>query len=94
MESKTSPVDSYLVERNESHFFPNSAFKITFPNFRSTPALEVGMPVFFAIFLFTCVMPKARFKEKLRPGMGDDFLLILFLVYDTLCIRTKSLAMY
>ena len=68
-----------LAEPYESHFFPNSAFKITFPIFRSTPALDVGRPVFFAISLFTCVMPNARFHEKLRPGMGDDFLLILTL---------------
>lgn len=50
---------------------------MVFPIFRSIPALEVGMPVFFAISLFTCVMPKARFHEKLRPGMGADFLVIV-----------------
>lgn len=65
-----------FAEPNESHFFPNSAFMISFPIFRSTPALDVGMPVFFAISLLTCVMPNARFHEKLRPGMGVDFLLI------------------
>jgi hypothetical protein len=45
-----------------------------FPIFRSTPAFEVGMPVALAILCFVCVIPNARFHEKLRPGMGVDFL--------------------
>ena len=85
LKSRTSPTDSHTsfivrtVFWHCTHFFPNSVFNITLPIFRSTPALEVGMPVFFAISLFTCVMPNARFHEKLRPGMGDDFFPIAIL---------------
>lgn len=48
-----------------------------FPIFRSTPALVVGIPVARAIFCFACEIPKARFHEKLRPGIGVDFSLII-----------------
>lgn len=65
-----------LVVRNESYFFPNNVFSIAFPIFRSNPALDIGMPVSRAIFCFACVMPSARFSEKLRPGRGVDFLFI------------------
>ena len=63
------------------HFFPNKVFIMIFPVFRSTPALEVGIPVALAILCLVCVMPNARFHEKLRPGMGDDFLLITYYVF-------------
>lgn len=56
--------------------FLNKAFKIMLPIFRSAPALEVGTPVSLAIRCLICVIPSARFNEKLSPGMGDDFLLI------------------
>ena len=59
------------------YFFPNSALRIMFPIFLSKPAFEVGMPVFLAICCFACVIPNARFNEKLRPGMGVDFLLMI-----------------
>ena len=46
------------------------------PILRSIPAFEVGMPVSLAIFCFACEMPSARFSEKLKPGIGVEFLLI------------------
>lgn len=51
------------------------------PIFRSSPAFDVGMPVSRANCCFACVMPNARFHEKLRPGIGD-FLVILFMIFD------------
>lgn len=49
-----------------NHFFPVNSLKIALPIFRSTPALEVGIPVALAILCFVCVIPNARFHEKLR----------------------------
>lgn len=48
------------------------------PIFRSSPALEVGMPVLRANCCFAFAMPNARFHEKERPGMGVDFFAITF----------------
>ena len=57
------------------------------PIFRSTPAFEVGMPVVPAIFCFACVMPKALFHEKERPGMPVfDF----FAIYSRICVLIKA----
>lgn len=56
------------------HFLPVSSLKMALPIFRCTPAFEVGIPVARAIRCLTCVTPNARFHEKLRPGMGVDFL--------------------
>lgn len=39
------------------------------PILRSSPLLVRGMPVFFEILRFTSDMPKARFQEKLTPGI-------------------------
>ncbi len=50
-----------------------------FPILRSIPALDIGTPVARLIFCFTFVIPNARFHEKLRPGMGDDFFPIVIL---------------
>ena len=50
----------------DNHFFPVNSLKIALPIFRSTPALEVGIPVALAILCFVCVIPNARFHEKLR----------------------------
>ena len=47
------------------------------PIFRSNPAFDVGMPVIRATRCFIFVIPNARFHEKLRPGMGVDFLLMI-----------------
>lgn len=47
------------------------------PIFRSSPLFDMGIPVSLANFCFACVIPNARFHEKLRPGMGVDFLLIM-----------------
>ena len=66
-----------LLYEMPNHFFPNRVFRITFPIFRSSPAFEVGMPVSLAILCFACVMPSARFHEKLRPGMGVDLFVIV-----------------
>lgn len=60
-----------------------------FPIFRSTPALVVGIPVARAIFCFACVIPKARFHEKLRPGIGVDFLFILEYFISTTLLGTE-----
>ena len=65
-----------------SYFFPNNFFIITLPILRSIPAFEVGMPVSLAIFCFACEIPKALFHEKLRPGMGVEFLLILNIFFN------------
>ena len=48
---------------------PNSDLSIILPIFRSTPALDVGTPVSLANFCLACVIPKALFHEKERPGM-------------------------
>lgn len=48
-------------------FFLNNVFIIILPNFRSMPALDVGTPVSRANFCFTCIIPKALFKENERP---------------------------
>ena len=50
-------------------YLPNSDLSIILPIFRSTPALEVGMPDSLANFCLACVIPKALFHEKERPGM-------------------------
>ena len=55
------------------------------PIFRSTPAFDVGMPVALAIFCLICVMPKARFHEKLSPGIGVDFFGLLYLLVCDSC---------
>ena len=60
-----------------------------FPIFRSTPALVVGIPVARANFCFACEIPKARFHEKLRPGMGVDFLFILEYFISTTLLGTE-----
>ena len=59
------------------YFLPNNVFQIALPIFRSTPAFDVGMPVALAIFCLICVMPKARFHEKLSPGIGVDFFVMI-----------------
>lgn len=51
------------------YFLPNNAFIIALPNFRSTPAREVGIPVSRANFCFVCVTPKALFHENESPGI-------------------------
>ena len=50
-------------------YLPNSDLSIILPIFRSTPALEVGMPVSLANFCLACVIPNALFHEQERPGM-------------------------
>ena len=50
---------------------------ITFPIFRSRPALLVGMPVSRANFCFIWVIPNALFKENDTPGI---FIEIVFLI--------------
>ena len=59
----------HLFRKEVLHFPPNKAFRIIFPILRSTPALEVGMPVSLANFCLACVIPSALFHEKERPGM-------------------------
>lgn len=49
-----------------------------FPNFLSTPAFVVGMPVVRANFCRTCVMPSALFHENDSPGIPVfDFLRVI-----------------
>ena len=62
------------VKLRLSYFLPINIFKMVFPIFRSTPALDVGKPVDLAICCLTFVIPNARFQEKLNPEMGVDFL--------------------
>lgn len=42
---------------------------IAFPILRSRPARVVGIPVAREISFFTFVTPRARFHEKLNPGI-------------------------
>lgn len=60
------------------YFLPVNSESKVFPIFLSSPAFEVGIPVSRAIFCFACVMPSARFHEKLRPGMGVDFFVMFY----------------
>lgn len=50
-------------------YLPKRDLSIIRPILRSTPALEVGIPVSLAKFCFACVIPNALFHEKERPGM-------------------------
>ena len=50
-------------------YLPKRDLSIILPILRSTPALEVGIPVSLANFCFACVIPNALFHEKERPGM-------------------------
>lgn len=56
----------------ESYFIPRSL-----PSFLCRPALVVGIPVAFEIFLFVFVIPSARFQLKDRPGI------LLFAIWCT-----------
>jgi hypothetical protein len=47
------------------------------PSFLCRPALVVGIPVAFEIFLFIFVIPSARFQLKDRPGI------LLFAIWRT-----------
>lgn len=60
-----------------SYFLPINIFRMVFPIFRSTPAFDVGKPVDLAICCLTFVIPNARFQEKLKPGIGVDFLFMI-----------------
>lgn len=74
---KDSMAQSY---RKAFYFSPKIAFKIVFPIFLSIPALLIGTPVVREIFCFTCVIPKACFHEKERPGIGVDFFCAIVLI--------------
>ena len=50
-------------------YLPKRDLSIILPILRSTPALEVGIPVSLANFCFACVIPNALVHEKERPGM-------------------------
>ncbi len=52
------------------------------PIFRSKPALDRGMPVSLAKRCLAWVIPKARFHEKLSPGMGVDFFVMIYLLFE------------
>ncbi len=52
-----------------------------FPIFRSKPALDIGIPVALEIRCLACVKPIALFHEKLRPGIGVDFLLMIYSLF-------------
>jgi len=67
------------------YFLPVNIESKIFPIFLSIPAFEVGMPVCRAIRCLICVIPSARFSEKLRPGMGVDLLLLMILHVYLLC---------
>ena len=63
--------------------FPNNFFSIMLPTLRSNPCLVMGMPVVREIFCFNCVMPNARFHEKVRPGI-PVFISSLYLGFEFL----------
>ena len=65
------------------------------PIFLSIPTFDIGTPVVRLMFCFIFVIPNARFHEKLRPGMGDDFfpIVILFqilIMFGTVLIYALS----
>nr|DAY49717.1 MAG TPA: hypothetical protein [Caudoviricetes sp.] len=65
-----------------SYFIPRSL-----PSFLCRPALVVGIPVAFEIFLFIFVIPSARFQLKDRPGI------LLFDIWHTtfyFCIFSRT----
>ena len=68
---------------------------MVFPILRSNPDLDIGTPVARLMSCLTFVIPNARFHEKLRPGMGDDFfpIVILFqilIMFGTVLIYALS----
>lgn len=65
------------MKQEATAYFPFSNRNIQLPIFSSTPFFDVGMPVVRAIRCFTFVIPTARFHEKVRPGMGGVFLLMI-----------------
>ena len=56
------------IYKKRNHF-PKMVLMIALPILRSKPALEVGMPVLRAIWCLACVIPSARFQEKVSPGI-------------------------
>ena len=59
------------------------------PILPSRPCLVVGMPVVRANFWRALVMPKARFHEKDKPGMGVERLLDMIIISLVLCAYNK-----
>ena len=60
------------------HFFlPMIVLTIAAPILRSSPLRVVGMPVALESSRFMPEMPKARFHEKLSPGI---FIILSFIV--------------
>ena len=59
----------YYCEKRNATYFLKMALIMAEPILRSSPLLVRGMPVFFEILRFTSEMPKARFQEKLTPGI-------------------------
>ena len=68
--------------------FPKRSLSKALPILRSTPALVVGIPVWRATCCLTCVMPNARFHEKLNPGI--PVLLPRFAIVYTLYNRLSG----
>ncbi len=58
-----------LLLKAECDYFLKIALMMAAPILRSSPLLVSGMPVFFEICCLAFVMPKARFQEKLSPGI-------------------------
>ena len=61
------------------------------PILRYSPPLVRGMPVFFAILRLASEMPKARFKEKLTPGI---FIVIYIFGRGDIYFRTPFSAFF
>ena len=62
-------------------YFPNMDLSIIFPILRSRADWVVGIPVSLAILCFACVILRALFHEKERPGIENDLLAIISVFY-------------
>ena len=58
-----------LQNKLRDGYFLKMALIMAEPILRSNPLFVRGMPVFLEILRFTSEMPKARFQEKLTPGI-------------------------
>ena len=53
----------------QTHFFFLNRLRINDPIFRSHPERVSGTPVCLDTLCLACVRPRARFHEKLTPGI-------------------------
>lgn len=80
--SHTRVVLQFALQGCIATYFLKRACRRNFPILRSTPALDVGIPVCLAKFCFACVIPKALFHEKVNPGIPVPFDLFAILLSE------------